>query len=249
MTAADVGYHCPECVAEGRVSVRTGRTVFGGRIQGGARVTSGIIATCVVLFLAVSVGGAFGGLQRWGMNPLSIALLDEWFRLASSIFLHVNWIHIGFNMYVLFLVGPPLERVLGHGRFLALFLISGLGGSVASYLYSDLRTLSVGASGAIFGLMAAMIVVGRRLRQDVSQVIVLLGINVALGFVLSGIDWRAHLGGAATGAVVALILTTGSGQVGRQRVWQQAVAAAVVLAGLAALAAWRTDEIRSLLVG
>jgi membrane associated rhomboid family serine protease len=180
------------------------------------------------------------------MQPLAISLDGQWFRLISSIFLHAGWLHIAFNMYVLYILGPPLEQLLGHGRFLALYLLSGLGGAVASYWFSGLNTLSVGASGAIFGLMAAWIVVGRRLNRDVSQILVLLGINVAIGFVVSGIDWRAHLGGAVTGALVALLLMTGRGPEGRQQLARQATAAGAVLVALIVLAVVRTARIQDL---
>jgi membrane associated rhomboid family serine protease len=164
-------------------------------------------------------------------------------------FLHSGLLHLAFNMYALYLLGPPLERALGHGRFLTLFLVSGLGGSVASYVFSPLLTISVGASGAIFGLMAAWIVVHRRLNADVTPVILLLGINVVLGFVVSGIDWRAHLGGAAVGALVAAILTTGKGAQGRAQSGRQAVLVGLVVLGLIALVAWRSQQIQELLLG
>ncbi|HYN57856.1 MAG TPA: rhomboid family intramembrane serine protease, partial [Motilibacterales bacterium] len=120
------------------------------------------------------------------------------------------------------------------------------GGAVASYWFSPIRTLSVGASGAIFGLMAAWIVVGRRLDRDVTQVIVLLGINVALGFVLGGVDWRAHLGGAVTGALVALLVTTGRGQEGRAQRGRQAAAAGAIMIGLVILTLMRSAQIQDL---
>ncbi len=247
MTAAAVGYQCPECVRAGAASTLQARTVFGGQMTRDGAVTKGLIATCVALFLLVGQLGALGGLGRWGMQPLAIAVSGEWFRLGSAMFLHAGWLHLGFNMYILYLLGPPLERVLGHGRFLALFLISGLGGSVASYWFSDMRTLSVGASGAIFGLMAAWIVVARRLGWDMTQVAMLLAINMALGFVLGGVDWRAHLGGAITGAVLGLLLTTARGQEGRARAGQQAVAAGAVLAVLIVATMARTDQIQTLI--
>ncbi len=247
MTAAAVGYQCPDCVRAGAVTTRQARTVFGGRLTREGGVTYAIMGACLGLYVLIGMLGAAGGLARWGMQPIAIALGDEWFRLVSSVFLHSGLLHLAFNMYVLFLLGPPLERLLGHGRFLVLFLLSGLGGSIASYAFSPIRTLSVGASGAIFGLMAAWIVVSKRLNADATQVLVLLAINVALGFVLPGIDWRAHLGGAVTGAVVALALTTGRGAQGRQRLGQQVVVSLVILGALLALAAWRTGQIEALL--
>jgi membrane associated rhomboid family serine protease len=249
MTQAPVGFHCPECLVAGAAAVPRPRTVFGGELTREGRVTTGIIGTCAALFVAITLLDLAGGLARWGMQPLAIAIGGEWFRLFSSIFLHAGWLHLGFNMYVLFLLGPPLERVLGHGRFLVLFVVSGLGGSVASYCFSAPQTLSVGASGAIFGLMAAWIVVGRRLDRDVSQVLVLLAINVVLGFLVRGIDWRAHLGGAATGAAVALILTTGRGLSARSHLAAQVGGTLAIMGVLLALTLWRTSALQDLFLG
>jgi membrane associated rhomboid family serine protease len=207
MTVASVGYQCPECVREGAASVRQSRTLLGGRVSREGAVSQGIIVTCILAFLAIDVADLAGGLSRWGMYPAAIALNDEWFRLVSSIFLHSGWLHLAFNMYFLWVLGPGLESVLGHRRFLVLFLVAGLGGSVVSYCFSPIQTLSVGASGAIFGLMTAWIIIGRRLHRDVSQILTLLVLNIVLGFVIAGIDWRAHLGGAAAGAAVAAILS------------------------------------------
>lgn len=246
MNAASVGYQCPECVSAGVASIPESRTVFGGRLTRDGAVTTSLMGICAFLFVTVTLLDLGGGLARWGMQPLAIALDGEWFRLVSSMFLHAGWLHIAFNMYVLYILGSPLERVLGHGRFLTLYMLSGIGGSVASYWFSAVNTLSVGASGAIFGLMAAWIVIGRRLDRDVTQIIFLLGINVALGFVIGGIDWRAHLGGAVTGAVVGLILTTGRGQEGRRQVGQQTGAALAVLIGLIVLVMVRTTQIQEL---
>jgi membrane associated rhomboid family serine protease len=247
MTAAAVGYQCPDCVRQGAATVRQSRTVFGGRVGRDGAVTMGIIGVCVGMYLLVGVLDLAGGLARWGMQPFAIAVGDQWFRLFSAIFLHAGLLHLAFNMYVLYLLGPSLERVLGHARFLTLFLVSGLGGSVASYAFSPIRTLSVGASGAIFGLMAAWIVVSRRLNADATQVLVLLAINVALGFFLPGVDWRAHLGGAATGAVVALALTHGHQQPGRVRVGPQVLGVLAVVVVLIGLTLWRTEAIRALI--
>lgn len=246
MNAASVGYQCPECVSAGAASIPESRTVFGGRLTRDGAVTTSLMGICAFLFVTVTLLDLGGGLARWGMQPLAIALDGEWFRLVSSMFLHAGWLHIAFNMYVLYILGSPLERVLGHGRFLTLYMLSGIGGSVASYWFSAVNTLSVGASGAIFGLMAAWIVIGRRLDRDVTQIIFLLGINVVLGFVIGGIDWRAHLGGAVTGAVVGLILTTGRGQEGRRQVGQQTGAALAVLIGLVVLVMVRTTQIQEL---
>lgn len=220
---------------------------MGGRYSREGAVTKGLIGVCVALFVLVSLGGAGGGLGRWGMAPLAIAVNDEWGRLVTAMFLHAGWLHLGFNMYVLYVLGIPLERMLGHRRFLVLYLVAGLGGSVASYVFSPATTISVGASGAIFGVMTAMIVVGQRLGYDMGQVVTLFVINVVLGFMLGGIDWRAHLGGAALGAVMGAVLSYGRSRRERSRtLLLQSLATVGILVILGAVVVWRTAELRSL---
>lgn len=249
MRSATVGYQCPECVAAGAATVRATRTTFGGRVPAKPGIaTYTIIGLCTALNLAVGELGMLGGVARWGMQPAAIAINDEWYRLLSSVFVHAGWLHLAFNMYMLFLLGPPLEAVLGRARFVTLYLVSGLGGAVASYAFSSVMTLSVGASGAIFGLMAGWVVVSRRLERDASQVLVLLAINVALGFVMAGVDWRAHLGGALTGALAALALTHGQ-RSGAVPVARQVLGIAVILLVLGTVVVVRTDQIRALIVG
>ena len=178
MITAPVGYRCPECVALEK-PVRPS-TIAGARLTGRPTVTYTLIGVNVVVFLAQYSMGINAIAERFGMWPVGIALFGEWYRLLTSAFLHGSFLHIAFNMYVLFALGPTLERILGHGRFIILYLSAALGGSVASYCFSDIATVSVGASGAIFGLMGALVVAGRRLRYDVTQVLVLLAINVVI---------------------------------------------------------------------
>jgi membrane associated rhomboid family serine protease len=205
MINAPVGFQCPECVASAQVALP--KTRFGGSFNTVPKVTRAILITCISIFLLSYVFGGFA--NSFGMKPEAIAQ-GEWWRLFTSAFLHANFFHLLFNMYALYWLGPQLERSLGHMRFAALYVLSALGGSVASYWFSDLRTVSVGASGAIFGLITATIVIGREMRTDVSQLVVLLGLNVVIGFLQPGIDWRAHFGGAITGAAVAFIYTKGT---------------------------------------
>ena len=146
-------------------------------------------------------------------------------------------------MYVLFALGPTLERVLGHGRYLLLYMVSALGGSVASYAFSDFHTVSVGASGAIFGLMGALVVAGRRLRYDIKQVAVLLVINFVIGFISPGVDWRAHLGGLLTGAAMAAVLIMAPRA---HRVLWQTLGVVGILLVLGAMVAWRTADLLAL---
>ena len=115
-------------------------------------------------------------------------------------FAHVEPLHIGFNMLALWILGPQLELVLGRVRFLALYLLSGLVGSAAVYWLSPEYTPTLGASGAIFGLMGALLVVARKVRADISQLMVWIGINAALTVLRpSGISWQGHLGGFVGG--------------------------------------------------
>ncbi len=205
MISAPVGFQCPECVGSANVAVP--KTKFGGSFNSVPKVTRAILVICVGIFALSLVLGSFA--MAFGMIPAAIAQ-GEWWRLITSTLLHGSILHLLFNMYALYWLGPQLELSLGHSRFAALYILSALGGSVASYWFSDINTVSVGASGAIFGLITATIVIGRQMRTDVSQLVVLLGINVVIGFAQPGIDWRAHFGGAITGAAIAVIYTKGT---------------------------------------
>jgi membrane associated rhomboid family serine protease len=230
MISAPVGFQCPECVAGAQVSFP--KTRFGGSFNTVPKVTRAILVTCISIFVLSLLLGSFA--LSFGMIPIAIAQ-GEWWRLLTSTLLHGSILHLLFNMYALHWLGPQLERSLGHVRFAALYILSALGGSVASYWFSDLRTVSVGASGAIFGLITATIVIGREMRTDVSQLIVLLGLNVVIGFLQSGIDWRAHFGGAITGAAIAFIYTKGN-RLNRDRIHRAGLAGIFVFLVLATLA-------------
>jgi len=140
----------------------------------------------------------------------------EYYRLLTSMFLHYGIFHLLLNMWALWVVGGVLEPLLGRVRFLALYLVSGLGGSVAVYLtagsdvelfgrsmFGSLATPTAGASGAVFGLFGAFYVVMRRLGRDTSAITTILVINLIFTFTVSGISVAGHLGGLVTGALVA----------------------------------------------
>jgi membrane associated rhomboid family serine protease len=218
MINAPVGFQCPECVAGAQVALP--KTRFGGSFNTVPKVTRAILIICISIFVLSLLLGSFA--LAFGMIPAAIAQ-GEWWRLLTSTLLHGSILHLLFNMYALYWLGPQLERSLGHVRFAALYILSALGGSVASYWFSDLRTVSVGASGAIFGLITATIVIGRETRTDVSQLVVLLGLNVVIGFLQPGIDWRAHFGGAITGAAIAFIYTKGT-RLNRDRIHRAGLA-------------------------
>lgn len=242
--AAPVGFQCPECVHAASATQRQPTTVAGGSPISAPVVTYTLIAINVVVFGLQWLGGINAVAGDYGMWPVGIAVNGEWWRLGTAAFLHGSILHIAFNMYVLYALGPTLERVLGHVRYTVLYLMAALGGAVASYVFSDFRTVSVGASGAIFGLMGALVVAGRRLRYDVTQVLVLLGINIVIGFISPGTDWRAHLGGLITGAAVAAVMVL-PGRRNQMR-WQ-VLGIAGILVVLAVVTAWRTQQLNDLI--
>lgn len=124
------------------------------------------------------------------------------YRLVTSMFVHYGILHLLLNMWALWMLGRNLEAALGPVRFVALYMLSGLGGSIAGYLFSP-ESISAGASGAIFGLFAALFVVLKRLRRDTSSVVPILVINLVLTFTIPNISIAGHLGGLVTGAIVA----------------------------------------------
>lgn len=256
MTTAPVGFQCPECVNQGKKSVRQARTPLGGQVRDhGDVITKSLIGINVVAWLLVLLvqNGAVSDLMRlygasWDelparfalvlgfeQDPLTIGVVEgEWYRLLTAAFMHQEIWHIGMNMLALWILGSALEPVLGRWRFIALYLLSALGGSAVSLLGMGPYTMSLGASGAVFGLLGAIFIVMRRLGRDVSVVLVILAINVVIGFSVPGIDWRAHLGGLVVGAVLASAFAHAPRQ--QREVWS-VVACVVVALGIAATAA------------
>ena len=240
MVPAPVGFQCPSCVSDAVSTRVTPKTITGAQPITKPTFTYTLIGINVLVFGLQFLGGINEVAGNWGMWPVGIAVGGEWWRLFTAAFLHGSILHIAFNMYVLFVLGPTLERVLGHARYLILYLLAALGGGVASYIFSDMRTVSVGASGAIFGLMGALIVAGRRLKYDIKQVVLLLAVNVVIGFMAPGVDWRAHLGGLVTGAAVAAVFVLPPRA---HRVLWQTVGIIAVLGVLLVLTVWQTAQI------
>lgn len=127
----------------------------------------------------------------------------EAYRFLTSMFLHAGLLHLALNMWALWVVGRVIEQALGPARFLALYLVAGLGGGLAIYLFTG-PYLTVGASGAIFGMFAALFILLRRVGRDASSLLSIIVINVVFTFVVPGISIAGHLGGLVTGAVAAL---------------------------------------------
>jgi membrane associated rhomboid family serine protease len=202
MNSASVGFQCPECVAEGNRTVRQARTAFGGRITGNAGVVTRIlIGINVVAFILQRLLGQSATGEFWLVGVF--VAHGEYYRLLTAAFLHASLLHIAFNMIALYAVGPQLEAALGRWRFLALYVLSALGGSVTSYLISSPIQAGLGASGAVFGLFGATLVVLKRMRMGAGGIAILIAVNLAIGFVVPGIDWRAHMGGLFTGMILA----------------------------------------------
>ena len=243
MRSAAVGHQCVDCVNAGARSIPVARTQFGGRIREGAPVlTYGLIAVNVVMFVAQM---ASGDLERQ-LAMWTPAVADgQWYRLVTSAFLHYGITHLLFNMWALYVVGPPLEMWLGRLRFGALYGLSALGGSVLVYLLSPMNAATAGASGAVFGLFGAMFVVARRLNVDVRGVMAVIVINLVFTFVApmlgwGAISWQGHLGGLVTGAGIAAAYAYAPREHRNQI--QAGVTVAVVVLFLALLW-WRTNEV------
>ena len=128
---------------------------------------------------------------------------NEWYRLITVALTHAGLLHLGFNMYALMVLGNPLEAAFGTRKLLLVFFFSLLTGSLTSAYFASATSYSVGASGAIFGLFGAMVIVGNRIGAEVRSIYVIIGINFAIGFILGGIDWKAHLGGLIGGLISA----------------------------------------------
>ncbi|WP_240665867.1 rhomboid family intramembrane serine protease [Agromyces sp. LHK192] len=176
--------------------------------RGAPVVTYSLIGVTIAVFLLQLIPGLAVTERLLYAGVYSLPFNFEPWRMITSMFVHSTGLifHVLLNMYTLWIFGQLLEGLLGRWRFLALYLIAGLGGSVAVLWLSDPRTGVVGASGAIFGLMGAFLVIQRRLGGDTTQLLVLLGINLVIGFVPGwNIAWQAHLGGLVVGALIGLI--------------------------------------------
>ncbi|HEY2286108.1 MAG TPA: rhomboid family intramembrane serine protease [Streptosporangiaceae bacterium] len=211
LRSAAVGQQCVECVRQASRTTRRPAGAFGGQLTSGATVTWTLVGINVACYLAeiffqnpVIDHGVLVG--RIGPD-LGVAN-GEVYRLLSNTFLHepigsgLGLLHIVFNMWALIVVGPSLERMLGRVRFLAVYLVSALAGSVLFYLVAAPAALALGASGAIFGLFGSWFVLARRLRLDARQIIVLIVINLGISFAVPGIAWQAHVGGLVAGAAL-----------------------------------------------
>ena len=232
MTSTPVGMRCPECSRQ-KTQVRTLAS-----LRPSPELTKVLIGISVIAFLAQSLGGA--GLRTGGGEVYARGVLfgplvaeGEWWRLITGGFLHGGILHLGLNMYALWFLGNLLEPALGRVQFALIYFVSLLGGSLGVMLLSPTAP-TVGASGAIFGLLGAALVIGRSRGMDVmaSGLGPILLINLAITFLIPNISIGGHLGGLAAGALVALVLTT----LGERRRTLPAAYAVCVALGAAAIA-------------
>jgi len=217
MRDASVGFQCPDCVKEGARSTRQGKAVYGGK-----RLTGNPMATTFALIAANLVG--FFAIRSGGGRVLdALALLPQsstrgfqevegvsggaYWQVLTSAFSHENVLHLGFNMLALYFLGPMLEQVLGRPRFLAVYFVSAFTASAAVMLLSNPNSQTLGASGSIFGLMGALVVVAFKVKADLRQILFWLGLNLVFTFYNTGsISWQGHLGGLIGGALTAAII-------------------------------------------
>lgn len=218
MNPAPVGYQCPECVAEARRTAPGRRVRVGGLVGRPGSITRTLLVVNVAMFLVEAILGGSGSLFRGpsgqalfdlgALFPPAIAVGHQYWRLITPMFLHAGLIHLAFNSYALYLLGHLVEDAFGKGRFIGIYFISGFLASITSFAFGPPFEVAVGASGAIFGLLGAWVAFNYRRRTspmasaNLRWALMLIGLNVILGFSIPGIDWRAHFGGLVAGALV-----------------------------------------------
>jgi membrane associated rhomboid family serine protease len=245
---AAVGFQCTDCVQTGQRQQRTQEkqyraaglgvtTIAGTRPLDKAVVTPILIGVNVAIYLITAVLAKSPWdnerstlFNDWVLFPPSVGLNGEWWRLLTSGFLHLGPIHIAVNMLSLWMIGRDLERLLGKVRFLAVYFIAMLGGGAAVYLFADPGTATAGASGALYGLLGALLVAVLRLKLNPGTVIGTIVLNLALTYAIPGISVFAHLGGLVTGvvAMVAIVYAPAKNRVA----WQAGMLVVVLVAAI-----------------
>lgn len=210
-----MGYQCVDCVARGAGPQPRISTIPWAQPPGRSVVTWVLIAINVAVFV-VTVGQA-GSLannasaplfQQWALQHEAVAH-GAWWQLLTSGFLHFGPLHLAFNMIALWVIGRDLEQALGRGRFLVVYLVSLLGGSLAVFLFANPASHTAGASGAVFGLMGGLAVVLVRLRLSPRPALTIILLNVIISFAVPNISILGHLGGLVFGAAVSAAMVYG----------------------------------------
>jgi membrane associated rhomboid family serine protease len=261
MHPAAVGYQCPECLRDARSAVPRRRVRLRFLIGRPGSITTALLIMNLAMFLIpvlLSGGAVFGAssgrfdqalFDLGAMQPIAIAQGQYW-RLITAMFLHANLLHIAFNMYALYLFGYLVEGAFGKARFITIYFVAGFLASVTSYTFSDPRSLGVGASGAIFGLLGAWVAYNYRRRGSAMASAqlrwagFLIAINLFLGFSVASIDNFAHIGGLIGGAAAGWIAEGFGPRSSRTTVTVAGFAVLIVVGAL--LVAERTSAIRAL---
>jgi membrane associated rhomboid family serine protease len=238
MTPTPVGMRCPECANQRTKVVRGVGQEEGFRRSPATYVLIGLNVIVFLIQIATGSGG-FGGTIGGVVEDFALfgpAVADgEWYRLITAGFLHASIIHIGFNMFLLYMLGRLLEPSLGTPRFLALYFASLLAGSFGA-LFLDPNAFTIGASGAVFGLAGATFIIARGRGMDAlaGEIGFLILFNLVLGFLIPRISVGGHIGGLIGGIVCALAIVAGEkGAFGRNRMPLELLAIAAVGAAAA----------------
>lgn len=234
MVDAAVGFQCPECTREGARQTRQGQLPYGGHPSREPRGTTIVLVVLnVLVWLAINSRRlpselfyiaprgeclaandpnlTYGNVTQVACSALGGHWIDgvatgAWWQVVTSMFSQAEPLHLAMNMFSLFVLGPPVERVLGRTRFLAVYLISGLAASASVMWFEQPYMWTLGASGAIFGLLGALLLLTYRAHGNYQMVLILLAVNVGYTFLASGISWQGHLGGLAGGLATTAII-------------------------------------------
>lgn len=204
---AAVGYQCVDCVNQGRRDTRGATTIAGAQPGGGHLITLVLIGLNVAAFVwnviqAQDLARNFAS-ESWQAGVLVPYLVaSEPWRLVLSGFLHIGMVHLLLNMFALWMWGRDVEVVLGRARYVAVYLLSLLGGAVAVMVFDSPLQPVAGASGAIYGLLGSLLVLAMRLRLRLAPILMILGLNVLISFSIPNISWLGHFGGLAVGSLV-----------------------------------------------
>jgi len=269
MLPAPVGHQCPECVKEARQEFQRPAARVAVRPVRGLTVTNGLLMIMVAIFgievvvggpgslltgpnasIMVRLGASIGLIRPPGGGCLIGIAAGQYWRLFTPIFLHAGLIHIAFNGYALYIVGNVVEQELGWRRFLAIFFVTGLFASAASFAFGAYNVPGVGASGAIYGLFGTFFAYNWRRRElafyaaRMRSMATLIAINLVLSFSIGFIDWHAHVGGLIAGIILGFAAEGVRGRAGRTALFVAACAAVLALGGILVVA--HTQTLRQL---
>ncbi|UDY25426.1 rhomboid family intramembrane serine protease [Nocardioides sp. Kera G14] len=275
MVSASVGFQCPECVHEGNRSVRQARTTYGGLIPRGLSVSLVLVALNVAVWIAIQAsGGDSSKIVDWfGLLPRGICTVPggyypglsdnacdvtggSWvpgvadgalWRMVTSVFTQVTPMHLFLNILNIWILGPQLEQAFGRARFLAIYALAGLAGSITILWLSEEYSNSIGASGAVFGLLGALLVMVLRTKQAPQGMLIWIVLSMGYSFLVPGISWQGHLGGLLGGFLVTAAFAWAPR--GPRRHLLQWGSVAVFLVILAVLTAVRIHELAAPLTG